>query len=195
VLPEILSDEVLRLSSAQIMIRHPDKPFEQVELIPAGREDELVLANLLELYIHDFSEFYDGEIGANGRFGYGSLPLYWSEPDRHPFLMRTNGKLAGLVFVMKEPSISGDGQPVWDMAEFFILRRYRRRRIGTAVAHEVWKNLPGRWEVRVMESNAPAQYFWSHAISTFIGEAVNPLHVDRDGKCWKLFSFEARSIA
>lgn len=192
--PEILFDEVLWLSSPHAMIKHPDKAFEQVELIPAGRVDELILANLLELYIHDFSEFFDSEIGANGRFGYASLPLYWSEPGRHPFLIRTNGKLAGLVFVMKKPSISGDG-PVWDMAEFFILRQYRRRHIGTAVAHEVWKNLPGRWEVRVMESNTPAQYFWAHAISTFTGDAVNPLHVERDDKCWKLFSFEARSIA
>jgi predicted acetyltransferase len=176
------------------MIRRPGKPFVQVELIPAERDDELILANLLELYIHDFSEFYDRPIGANGRFGYESLPLYWSEPDRHPFLIRTNGKLAGLVFVMKGPSISGD-EPVWDMAEFFILRRFRRRGIGTTVAHEVWKNLPGRWEVRVMEANTPAQYFWANAISTFMGEPVNPLHVERDGKCWELFSFEARSIA
>jgi predicted acetyltransferase len=176
------------------MIRRPDKPFVQVELIPAERDDELILANLLELYIHDFSEYYDCEIGANGRFGYGSLPHYWSEPGRHPFLIRTNGKLAGLVFVRREQSISGD-EPVWDMAEFFVLRGYRRRKLGTAVAHQVWKNLPGRWEIRVMESNTPAQYFWAQAISTFIGEAVNPLHVERDGKCWKLFSFEARSIA
>jgi predicted acetyltransferase len=176
------------------MIRRPDKPFLQVELIPAERDDELILANLLELYIHDFSEFYESEIGANGRFGYQSLPLYWSEPDRHPFLIRANGRPAGLVFVMREPGISGDG-PVWDMAEFFILRGNRRRGIGTTVAHEVWKNLPGRWEVRVMESNTPAQYFWANAISTFTGEAVNPLHVERDGKRWKLFSFEARSTA
>jgi len=33
-----------------------------------------------------FSEFHDLEIGADGRFGYEHLPLYCSEPGRHPFL-------------------------------------------------------------------------------------------------------------
>jgi predicted acetyltransferase len=176
------------------MTKDPDKPLAQVELIPAERDEESILANLLELYIHDFSEFNNCEIGGNGRFGYGSLPLYWSEPDRHPFLVRTNGKLAGLVLVTRWPSISGDW-PVWDMAEFFILRGYRRCGIGTSVAHQVWKTLPGRWEVRVMESNAPAQHFWAQAVSTFMGEAVNPVHVERGGQCWRLFSFQSQPLA
>jgi len=51
------------------------------------------------LYAHDFSEFYDLEIGANGRFGYSSLPLYWSEPGRHPFLVWVEGQLAGLLLI------------------------------------------------------------------------------------------------
>jgi hypothetical protein len=46
-----------------------------------GPEQELILANLLELYAHDFSEFHELELGSDGRFGYGGLPLYWSEPE------------------------------------------------------------------------------------------------------------------
>jgi hypothetical protein len=40
-------------------ILHADKPFAQIELVPAERNHEPILANLLELYIHDFSEFHD----------------------------------------------------------------------------------------------------------------------------------------
>ena len=47
-----------------------------IELIPAAPDQEPVLANLLELYSHDFSEFHEIELGADGRFGYPSLPLY-----------------------------------------------------------------------------------------------------------------------
>ena len=57
----------------------------RVEVIEATRQQEQVLANLLELYVHDFSEFLDLEIGEDGRFGYPSLPLYWSEQGRYPF--------------------------------------------------------------------------------------------------------------
>ena len=66
----------------------------RVEVVAATPEQEPILANLLELYVHDFSEFLDLDIGEDGRFGYPSLPLYWSEPDRHPFLIRT-GRQAG----------------------------------------------------------------------------------------------------
>src|SRR5271170_3808578 len=94
-----------------------------LQIIPATADQAPVLANLLELYAHDFSEFRELQIGEDGRFGYPFLPLYWSEPDRHPFLVRIDGKLAGLVLVARNNA-------VWDMAEFFILRGCRRKGIG-----------------------------------------------------------------
>jgi predicted acetyltransferase len=171
-----------------------DKPFVDIELVLAGREQEPILANLLELYIHDFSEFHNCEVGDDGRFGYRFLPLYWSEPYRHAFLIRTSGKLAGLVFVTGGPGAT-DNDSVWDMAEFFVLRGYRRRRIGTTVAHEVWRLLPGRWEVRVMHSNVSAQQFWARTISAFIGEAAIPICVERGSAWWQIFSFETKRLA
>jgi predicted acetyltransferase len=173
---------------------HAEKLGEPVELVPAERDQEPILANLLELYIHDFSEFHDRAIGAQGRFGYEDLPLYWTDPDRRPFLVRMNGKLAGLVFVRRERTDSGK-ETVWDMAEFFILRGFRRRGLGTRVAHEVWKQIPGRWQVRVMESNAAAQLFWAHAISAFLGETVASVRVETGGHGWRVFSFESRPPA
>ena len=170
------------------MTKRAEKPSAHIEVIPAGPEQQLILANLLELYAHDFSEFHDIEIGADGRFGYRSLPLYWSEPGRHPFLVWVEGNLAGLVLVKKGSEISGN-ETVWDMAEFFVLRGYRRRKIGTRIAHEVWKRFPGLWEVRVMESNVSALHFWAHAISALTGEAIHPVCIEREGKRWKLFSF------
>ena len=150
------------------------------------------MANLLELYAHDFSEFHDLEIGADGRFGYRSLPLYWSEPDRYPFLVKMDGKLTGFVLVKRGSEFSGD-RTVWDMAQFFVLRGCRRRGIGTQVAHEVWKQFPGPWEVRVMQSNVSAHDFWTHAISTFAGEAIHPVYAEKGGEPWKLYTFESKA--
>jgi hypothetical protein len=80
------------------MRRHPEKPSVHIEIIPAAPEQEPIVANLLELYAHDFSEFHPLDVGADGRFGYRGLPLYWCEHDRHPFLVRIDGKLAGVGF-------------------------------------------------------------------------------------------------
>ncbi|HTA87402.1 MAG TPA: GNAT family N-acetyltransferase [Silvibacterium sp.] len=149
------------------------------------------MANLLELYAHDFSEFHDLELGPDGRFGYRDLLLYWLEPDRHPFLVRIGGKLAGFVLVKRGSEIWGD-ETVWDMVEFFVLRGYRRRGIGTEIAHTVWRRFPGRWEVRVMESNHSARNFWEHAVAKFAGEEIPSARLEKGGQYWHLFSFESK---
>ena len=153
-----------------------------IELVRAARDQESIIANLLELYAHDFSEFYNLELGADGRFGYKHLPLYWSEPDHYPFLIMLDGRLAGFALVKRGT--------VWDVAEFFIVRAHRRRGIGTRIAHEVWNRFPGPWQVRVMQSNRTALNFWQRAITTFNGEAVHPARIEKDGECWYVFTFE-----
>jgi predicted acetyltransferase len=169
-------------------------PLLAINLVPATREQAPILANLLELYAHDLSVCAHLDIGEDGRFGYKSLPLYWSEPNRHPFLVRVDGKLAGLALVKNGSEVSGE-RSVWDMAEFFILRRYRRQGFGTLAAHEVWKRCPGRWEVRVMQSNLPSSLFWGRAVSDFTGESIQPIDVEIAGRPWQLFSFESKRDA
>jgi predicted acetyltransferase len=173
------------------MTEEVKEPAARVEIIPAMCEHAPILGNLLELYIHDFSEFLHVKIGADGRFGYKDLPLYWSEPGRQAYLAHVDGSLAGLALVKKGSDFSGN-ENTWDMAEFFVLRAYRRRGIGTQIAHQVWRRLSGKWEVRVMQANVSAELFWEQAISQFVGEAVHPVPVDKHGECWKLFSFESK---
>ena len=164
------------------------QPVPQVEVVLASRDQEPILANLLQLYIYDFSELLDLDAGPDGLFVYPHLPLYWSDPGRHPFLATVDGKLAG--FVLVKPGSQASSH---DMAEFFVLRRYRRRGVGSRIAHEVWVRLPGRWEVRVMEANAAAQRFWARAIASFTGSPAVPGRIERDGEWWQLFSFDSSS--
>jgi predicted acetyltransferase len=167
-----------------------DRPSAGVRLELALREQSPILANLLELYAHDFSEFQPLDISPEGRFGYKSLPLYWSESNRHPFLIRFNGELAGLALVKRGSEIS-DHEEVWDMAEFFVLRGCRRHGVGTLAAQEVWRRFPGLWEVRAMQSNPSAISFWNRAISDFIRESIQPVRIEKDGKSWQLYSFQS----
>jgi predicted acetyltransferase len=164
-----------------------------IEITPALPEQEPVLANLLELYAHDFSEFTELELGADGRFGYKHLSLYWIESTRHPFLVKVNDNLAGLVFLSRGSQINGDPD-TWDMAEFFIVRGYRRLGIGMKVAHDIWRRFPGRWEVRVIDRNQKAREFWGRAITEFVGRAIHPGVFEKDGESWNLFSFESQLI-
>jgi predicted acetyltransferase len=172
-------------------------PTTNIRLIPAAREQEPILANLLELYIHDFSEFHPVDLDQAGRFGYKHLPDYWSEPGLHPFLITVDEKLAGFVLVRKVRALSSADRtvddPVWDIAEFFIVRARRRQGAGLAAAHQVWQLFPGPWHVRVMHFNRSALHFWQRAIDTFAGHPVDPASIERDGKTWAVFTFESRA--
>jgi predicted acetyltransferase len=171
-----------------------EKLISRVEVLPAPAEQAPILANLLQLYAHDFSEFLNVEIGTDGRFTYNPLSLYWSEAGRHPFLIWVDGKLAGFAFVKKGSAISGN-ENAWDLAEFFVLRGFRRRRIGILAAHQMWRRFSGSWEVRVMQLNLAAQRFWARTISEFTRETINPIAFNKDGEEWILYSFEAKTAA
>lgn len=165
-----------------------------LEVLPALPGELPILANLLELYAHDFSEFHELEMGADGRFGYRDLALYWSEPDRHAFLLRVDGKLAGFALVRRVLGASIK-EAVWDMAEFFVVRGQRRRGIGVGAAHEVWRRFPGRWQVRVMEANHAGSLFWQRAIAAFASEKINSTCFEEGGVHWRIFSFESKSAS
>lgn len=160
-----------------------------IQVVPASPEQAPVIANLLELYAHDFSEFHHLELAPDGRFGYHDLPRYWSVPDRHAFLIKVNGSLAGFVLLKRGSEVSDDAR-IWDVGEFFIVRGYRRQGIGMKAAHEVWRRFPGPWEVRVMESNCDAFKFWQRAIETFIRGTIQPARIEKDGERWHVFAFE-----
>lgn len=166
-----------------------EQSLPRVEVVPAAREHEPVIENLLDLYAHDFSEFHPVELRPDGRFGYKNLSLYWRDPHRHPFLIRVDGRLAGFVLMKEVVPVSGN-EPVRDMTEFFIARGFRRRGIGTTVTRKLWERFPGRWEIRVMEANTVAHHFWHKAITEFTGSEIESLRTEKGRQTWRLFSFE-----
>ena len=162
----------------------------KIEVSAASSEQKPVLANLLELYQHDFSEFMELAMGRDGRYGYRDLDLYWTDAKRFPFLIFADGKLAGFVLVRNISQEAGDA-PNWDMAEFFVLRGFRRSSVGTRSALEVFARLPGHWQVRVMRSNLPACAFWSRTVRLFAGDSARLHHRSDHGREWNVYSFHS----
>jgi predicted acetyltransferase len=139
----------------------------------ASPSDATLLANLLELYIHDLSEFFpDVEIGEDGRFGYRRLQLYWSQPENHfAFLIKLDSRVAGFALA-KRGSAAVEDPMVLDVAEFFVLRQYRGADVGRRAAFLLWGRLAGNWTVRVLETNRDAMAFWRRIIEEFTHGSV-----------------------
>jgi predicted acetyltransferase len=128
----------------------------EVQVLPAREADKAVVGRLLELYQHDFSEFDRRDVDEHGSYGYRYLPNYWSEAERHPFLFRVGDKWAGLALVRTYGPT--------DMAEFFVLRKYRRVGVGRQAAKAIFAMFPGQWTVRQQLTNPAASAFWRSVI-------------------------------
>ncbi len=174
---------------------HAAQP-EQVTLAEAKPSDAALLANLLELYIHDLSAAFPAiELGLDGRFGYGKLPLYWSEPEsRFPFLIRYGDRVVGFALVTRGSPASAEPD-VFDIAEFFVIRRYRRSGVGQRAALLVWDRFPGRWTVRVSEGNTGALPFWNRIIAEYTSNTAAESTRAGNPHAWRVYSFESRRLA
>ncbi|WP_456844326.1 GNAT family N-acetyltransferase [Cellulomonas sp. P5_C6] len=137
-----------------------------------------VVRRLMEFYAYDWSELDGRDVDAHGEFGYPWLDHYWTDEDRHAFLIRVEGKLAGFALVRLETRT--------EMAEFFILRRYRRGGVGTASAATLFHRFPGPWEVTQRLTNPAATAFWRTAIPVPFAETT------ADDRVLQTFEIEAQ---
>jgi len=136
--------------------RDQNRGMPRVEVIEAEPQHKALLRHLLELYLHDLSAYDGGDVDDNGLYGYEYLDRYWTEPNSRPLLLRVDRRWAGFALVRL-------GQP-HDIAEFCVLRKYRRSGVGTVLARNLFDRFPGEWQVRQLGSNTDATIFWRNAI-------------------------------
>jgi predicted acetyltransferase len=141
----------------------------EVQVVPADLRDKAVVRRLLELYRYDFSEFDGSNVDRHGEYGYGYLDAYWTEPGRRPFLIRADEQWAGLALVRTGPPT--------DMAEFFVLRKYRRSGVGRRAAAALFALFPGPWRVRQQRSNPASTAFWRSVIPVEYSERTTDTEV------------------
>ena len=97
-----------------------------------------------------------------GMFRDPYLERYWSDAERYPFIVRANRNLAGFALVRKGsyfPHSDNHAGMGMIIAEFFVMKKFRRQGIGTRVAIDLFNRFPGRWEVAQEANNHVGQFF------------------------------------
>lgn len=135
------------------------------------------LRNLLELYKYDFSEYDPEDVNENGLYEYMYLDHYWTEEGRHPFFIRVDGKLAGFALI-RELGADESGRTVYEMAEFFVMKKYRQQKVGQSAAAELFDRFQGSWKVGQLETNQPAQAFWTKTIGHYTNDTYKVIRED-----------------
>lgn len=137
-----------------------------ISIEPILIEQKSVFVQMMELYNYDFSEFSDDDINEYGYFGYEYIDAYWNEEGRHPFFIRVDGKLAGLVLVRSCSEYSNLSN-AHNIAEFFVMKKYRHKGVGKVASMKIFDMFKGGWEISQWANNLPAQNFWKKIINEY----------------------------
>jgi predicted acetyltransferase len=130
----------------------------------ATDDDFQLIKNLVPYYIYEMSGDMGWDVNAEGRYdGCDELPEYWRKPDHHPYLITVDGRVGG--FAMVRPCPDDVGRK--EIGEFFVLRKFQGRGVGTASAFWLFDVHPGQWLVRVLDANTQACRFWEKVIAAY----------------------------
>ena len=142
--------------------------FSQVKLIPASLAEHSIIQNMGRFYVYDMSERMGEEEGwripGDGLYECIDFKKYWEDKNSFPFLVRYKNEITGFVIVDKKGSTA---EIDFNMAQFFILRKFKNKGVGKHVAQMCFDKFRGTWEVMIIPENTGAYEFWKKAITDY----------------------------
>ncbi|MDO3411351.1 GNAT family N-acetyltransferase [Saccharibacillus sp. CPCC 101409] len=158
----------------------------KVEIRRAKGGDRKTFEKLWQLYLYDFSEFTDMDVRPDGTYPqFPEFELYWKKwgGDAAYFIL-AEGRIAGFAMVHE----------FWDneaayLSQFFVMRKYRRRGVGSKAARLVFETKTGRWGLHQLANNLPAQRFWDRIIFDLTG-TLPLIEKMEEGRRFQLFEMK-----
>lgn len=140
----------------------------KIKLLKATNAEKDTIQNLGCFYVYEmfrYCGFLPGwEVPPNGLFECKDLSSYCEKPDRHAFLVKVDGELAGFVLINK---VGSSSEVDWNMGEFFILSKFQGKGVGRFVAEQIFGQFPGIWETMQIPENRAAIAFWEKVVSRY----------------------------
>ena len=133
------------------------------------KENKDVLFRLLEYSLFEESSNDGNEMNDEAIFEYKYFDSYFIENDRDAFFVREQetNKLIGFVMINTFMQKSSSGHSI---AEFMIIPKYRRNKIGKKVAFECFDMYKGNWEVSPSYGSDSAYNFWKKVIDEYTND-------------------------
>ncbi|MEN5033756.1 GNAT family N-acetyltransferase [Pseudomonas sp. TWI929] len=128
-----------------------------IALLPTTADQAPLIRNLYQFYSYDSSDWEQEDVEVDGRFYVHDehLQRYWQDDGWGAYLVLADGFIAGFVLVERSelPGINA-----LELADLFILKKYRRQGIGQAVALQLLGG-EGDWLLRCYAQDPPAVAF------------------------------------
>ncbi len=149
-----------------------------VELLETGPEQAELIRNLYQFYAYESSDWEQEDVEVDGRFYIHEehLARYWREPQWSANLILVDGFIAGFLLIERSEL---PGIDALELADLFILKKYRRLGIGRAIASQVLTSGEGAWLVRFYRQDETALAFW-RAVLDELPRPVRTIDPDDD---------------
>ncbi len=129
-------------------------------------DEKETLYRLLQYSLFEESENDGNEMNEKAIFEYKYFDRYFTDIDRDAYFIREkeSNKILGFAMVNTYMQIYKSGHSI---AEFMVIPKYRRNKIGKTVAIELFNKYSGNWEVKPSLNSAKAYSFWKSVIENY----------------------------
>ena len=128
--------------------------------------DKEILYRLLQFSLFEESENNLRDMNDNAIFEYKYFDSYFTDKDRDAYFIRDKktNNLLGFAMVNTYMQIFKKGHSI---AEYMVIPKYRRNKIGKKVAIELFNRYKGNWEVKPLSNSDRAYLFWKNVIEDY----------------------------
>jgi predicted acetyltransferase len=146
-----------------------------LEICVHSDQDKLVIWNLFQFYCYDTSTYDENDVESNGLYSLSEsyFSQYWTESGWSAHLLSVDGSIAGFALIEPSDAVSG----AMEIADLFIMARFRRRGIAKEVVLHFMAERVVPWTVVVYDDATDAKDFWS---TMFRIPAIAPTATARD---------------
>ncbi len=132
-----------------------------LRLVPVAEKS--VFRPMLDAYLIEHAAVVDPQ-GSFDPLDFPTFDAYWSAPTRRPFWIMDGAEHAGLALV--NDAYAPSGVPAdHGLVEFYVVPARRRGGLGKRAAAELFRSLPGWWELAVSHLTPVALAFWPETIA------------------------------
>lgn len=135
-----------------------------LEKVTEDKKD--ILYRLLQYSLFEESETDLNEMNNECLFEYKWFDDYFIEKDREAFFIKEveTNKILGFAMINTYMQKFTEGHSI---AEFMIIPKYRRKKIGKKVANELFNMYRGNWEIKPSYGSQKAYNFWGNVIRDY----------------------------
>lgn len=155
----------------------------EIELI--NKERIKILERLLQLYLHDISQYFQMDLDSNtGLYEYDSLKKYFDNSNNYAYIIKNDNKLAGFML------IDTDDESNFIVQEMFVLNNYKGNNIGKNSISLLLKKYKGNWIIKSLPGSIKAEIFWTKTINELTNSSCNITHIGKYNRAVFTFNNE-----